>query len=391
MHICFASLDYPDSTSGGGVGNYVKTIACELIKRGHHVSVIALRKNKELPEITDDNGVDIHWITSGNVHWYVSKLPFIGGLFALSIREIEYSNAVLKAIRTIDRGEPLDIVEGIETGALGFIRLRKDIKTVIRLHGERYTFAKFTPPGHIPVDVRISRYLQRRSFLNADKLTAPSRAHANEISSELKWKYLPIKVIPNPVTMLSAERVRRDPLRPIFLFVGRLQLSKGILDLLRAIPLIASKIPGAHFVIAGNEHPSVKREEIGSNIKELGIESSVEFHGHVDIRKLGALYVQASAVVLPSYYESFGYVPLEALMRGIPVVAYDAGAVRDVIRNGENGFLVPAGDIAALAEACVKAITMGAIPADRSEISKYSKEYVCSETIAAYENLFLRS
>jgi len=391
MHICFASLDYPDKTSGGGVGTYVKIIARELIRRGHRVSVIALRKGKELSDRSNDEGVNIYWITPGNIHWYVSKLPFIGKVFALPIREIEYSDAVFKAIRKIDHEEPLDIVEGIETGAFGFRSLRRGIKTVIRLHGERYIFAKYTPPGRIPVDVRISRYFQRKAFLNANQLTAPSRVHAEEIKSELKGKVPSIKVIPNPVQEVSLIKSENKNERPVFLYIGRLQLSKGILDLLKTIPLIIEKVPSAHFIVVGKEHPSVSMKTIEMMMNRLKIGSALDLLGHVNNKDLGSIYSEATAVILPSYYESFSYVCVEALMYHVPIVAYNAGAVKDIIKNGENGLLVSTGNVEALADACAKAINMRVKVSAKDELNKYSVEQVCQETIAVYENLLLRA
>lgn len=388
MHICFASLDYPDETGGGGVGTYVQTMGRELIRQGHRVSVVALKKGAS-PDTSEDRGVQIHWFRPGNVHWYVSKLPFLGKMLALPIRELEYSGAVVKAVREIDRKDPVDIVEGIETGACEFRRLRRGIKTVIRLHGERYTFAKYTPPGHIPIDVKISRYLQRKAFLSADGLTAPSNAHADEIRNELRGKDLSIAVVPNPLKIHLPERSTLDTGHPLFLFVGRLQRVKGVLDLLKAAPLILSRVPGARFIFAGSPHPSIPTERIESLIDEAGISGKVGLPGHVDGVKLAALYQEAAAVVLPSYYETFGYAHLEALMTGAPVVAFDSGSAKNFIVDGKNGFLVPVGDVDALAAACVAAIDLRMSMPEKGDFSKYMPAQVCKEMISIYDNLFL--
>jgi glycogen synthase len=392
MHICFASLDYPDKTSGGGVGNYVKTIAHELVRRGHCISVIALKKGDTLPDESTDDGVNIYWITPGNVHWYVSKLPFIGKVLSLPIRELEYSNAVLKAIRIIDNEERIDIVEGIETGACSFKNLRSGIKTVIRLHGERYSFAKYTPPRRVPLDVRMSRYLQRRAFRNAHQLTAPSQTHADEIRSELKHKCTSIKVIQNPIRSFDFEgNEKKDHDQPLFLYVGRLERRKGLIPLLKAIPKISNKVPKAKFIFAGNRHPSIPENEIECLIDDLGIRKSIEFYGHVSADELKLLYSKASVVVLPSYYETFGYVYFEALLYCMPIVAFDTGTAREFIIDGKNGFLVPVDDIDALADACIKAIKMKVEALNNSELIKYSVEQVYLKTIKVYENLLLRS
>lgn len=387
MHICFASLDYPDEKGGGGVGTYVQIIGRELVRQGHRVSVVALKKENGLSGVADDQGLRVYRIQPGNIHWYVSKLPLIGKILALPIRELEYSNAVLKAVAVIDRKDPVDIVEGTETGTYGFRRLRPGIKTVIRLHGERYTFAKYTPPGKIPIDVKISRYFQRKAFLSADGLTAPSKAHANEIKAEMKGRGPSVEIVPNPIRLYPAERTARDSSRPLFLYVGRLQMVKGVLDLLKAAPLILSRVPGARFIFAGSPHPSIPKERIESLIDKLDIRETVELLGHVNKGDLDPLYLKATTAVLPSYYETFGYACLEALMHGLPVVAFDSGAARDFIVNGKNGFLVPVGDIDALADACIRAIHLTVpVPAE-SECARYLPARVCREILSLYENL----
>ncbi len=389
MHICFASLDYPDEIGGGGVGTYVKTISHEMIERGHRVSVIALRKDKELSDRSNDKGVNIHWITPGNMHWYVSKVPFIGRFLALPVREIEYSNAVLNAIRTIDQEEPLDVVEGTETGAYYFSRLRPGIKKIIRLHGEAYTFAKYTPPGRIPMNITLSRYLQRKALLQVDLLTSPSYAHADEMKSELGAQGISIKVLPNPLSedFFSVEREIPNADHPVFLYVGRLQTVKGIIPLLRAIPQVVKKKPGSRFILAGKDHPSLPKAEMEKLITELDITKAVEFLGHVPLEKLNLYYQKATAVILPSYYESFGYACLEAVMHGIPVVAVSTGIARDLIVEGKNGFFVQAGDSEALAMACLQTVSMHIDMPDQKTLDRYSVARVCREIAMVYNEL----
>jgi glycosyltransferase involved in cell wall biosynthesis/LmbE family N-acetylglucosaminyl deacetylase len=391
MHICFASLDYPDETGGGGVGIYVNTIGHELFRKGHRVSVIAPKKTKTSPDITDDKGVKIYRVNIGNVHWYVSKLPVIGDILSLPIRELEYSMAVYKCIRNIHKYNHIDIVEGTETGAYYFSRLRAEIKTIIRLHGETYTFLKYTPPRHIPLDVRLSRYLQKKSLLRSHKLISPSFAHADEVRTEMKAQKISIEVIPNPVPVPGnfnlEERRPPDLNHPLFLFVGRLERRKGLIPLLKAIPGIIKNIPEAKFVFAGTKHPTISSNEIEYLIEDLGVRKSIVFLGHVRSAEMKALYMKVSAVVLPSYYETFGYVYLEALMYGVPIIACDIGSARDFIVNGKNGFLVPVDDIDALADACIKAINISFKTPDPDEFAAYDTEIVCEEIIKVYNDM----
>lgn len=388
MHICFASFDYPGEFGGGGVGTYVQTIGRELVRQGHRVSVIALKRGNE-PDRTEDKGLRIFWFRSGDFHWYVSKLPLIGRTLALPIRELEYSRVILHAIREIDKHDQIDIVEGIETGAYYFSHLRPGIKKMIRLHGEAYTFAKYTPPGRIPMNIRLSRYFQRQALLQADILTSPSYAHADEVRSELKTQGITIKVIPNPLSenFISVERGETDADHPVFLYVGRLQKIKGIIPFLKAVPHVIKKIPGSRFIFAGSEHPSLQKAEIKELMSELDIAESVEFLGHVPLETLNSYYRKATAVILPSYYESFGYACLEAVMHGIPVVAVPIGIARDIVVDGKNGFFVQAGDSEALAGACLQSISMHVQTPDQKLMEKFSVAQVCRKMTMVYNEM----
>ncbi len=388
MHICFASLDYPDETGGGGVGTYVQTLGHELVRRGHKVSAIALRNDRE-PYLSEDGGIRVCWVNSGNVHWYLSTLPFIGKLFSLPLRELEYSWAVLKAIKEIDATAPIDIVEGIETGACGFRFLRPGIKTVVRLHGEAYSCEKYTPPGKIPTGILLSRLLQRMAIRKAHSLSAPSRSHAAEIEHEIGLPPGTVSVIMNPLRPenFTAETQASRPDNPGFLFVGRIDRRKGVLELLKAIPGIVEKLPSADFFFAGQFHPSIREKEVRELVAELGISERVHFLGYVRKDQIGEHYRKATAVVIPSFYESFGYIYLEALMHGKPVIAFDISAAHNFIVPGQSGCLVPPGDVGALADACVEAVSMKVELPDSKRREEFSAERIGGEMLAFYKQL----
>lgn len=388
MHICFASLDYPDESGCGGVGIYVRTLGRELVKQGHEVSVIALSAtNKQY--CTDDEGIKIHWVGHENIHWYVSKIPFLGPIFSLPLRELEYSWSILKTIRRIDAEFPIDIVEGIETGTYGFRWLRPGIKTVIRLHGETYSCAKYTPPGDISIDILLSRCLQRSAIKKAHFLTAPSRTHGTEVESETGLPFGTVKVVVNPLSAVNfaADKQTLQPDKPIFLFVGRLGKAKGIIELLKAVPLILGKLPSSEFFLLGNFHPSAREEDLKKLILKLGIGEKVHFSGHLQQDQIHDYYRRATVVVIPSFYESFGYIYIEALMHGKPVVAFDISAARNFVIHGKNGLLVPVGDVEALADACFKAVSMNVEFPDRNMFEEFNVVRIYAEMLTLYRQL----
>jgi D-inositol-3-phosphate glycosyltransferase len=145
----------------------------------------------------------------------------------------------------------------------------------------------------------------------------------------------------------------------IILFVGRIEPLKGIETLLRAIALIAPQIPhwqeDLRVIIIGGA-PGVGIDEVNSELArlerlraKLGLEELVTFQGAEDQDRLVYHYSAAEMVVMPSHYESFGMVALEAMACGTPVVASKVGGLSYNVQDGVTGFLVPGGDPEALA------------------------------------------
>ncbi|MDP2729843.1 MAG: glycosyltransferase [Dehalococcoidales bacterium] len=153
-----------------------------------------------------------------------------------------------------------------------------------------------------------------------------------------------------PVNKEMAKRELGFQDSKIILFVGRIEPLKGIEQLLRAVPYLKNHEGLRLVIIGGDERTRHEIEELQKLATELHIEDSVTFLGLIKQERLPYFYSAADVCVIPSYYESFGLVALESLACGTPVVATDVGDFRNIIHQGETGYVIVSNEPVALAE-----------------------------------------
>jgi len=239
-----------------------------------------------------------------------------------------------------------------------------------------------------------STYFQQRLIsANVDQYTAVSAAVGRQLSEDFRVPASKISVIHNGIPLDAYEGPVDGSFRrmlaggtdyPIILTVARLDGQKGHKFLLEA----ACQVPEAIFVLAGTGPEGPALEALA---RELGVASRVRFLGQrVDIPDLLA---NCDLFVLPSLYEGFPLSVLEAMAAGKAVVATAVGGTPEAVSNGENGFLVPAGDAAALAKAIRDVLSdpflagrMGSIGKARVR-QQFSVGVMAQQVHQVYENL----
>jgi glycosyltransferase involved in cell wall biosynthesis len=201
----------------------------------------------------------------------------------------------------------------------------------------------------------------------------------------LSWGVVPerVSVLPNPAPEVP-ELPPRDELKRSFglngatlAFAGRLTAQKS-LD--RALEAIAGA-DEVRLVIAG-EGPD--RAPLENRARELGIAERVRFLGAQPRQRIVELFRAADATILSSSWENFPHTVVEALAVGTPVLAMEAGGLGEVVQDGVNGLVVPAGDTAALGEAVRRYFTDGQLrerlrAAAAGSVSAYAAERVFGE------------
>jgi glycosyltransferase involved in cell wall biosynthesis len=182
------------------------------------------------------------------------------------------------------------------------------------------------------------------------------------------------------------------PETPTVAFAGRLVREKGVDILLRAFAKTAGKVPSARLLIAGD---GPERERIKLLISELSLSSNVTLLGHLPNPEFDEDFNGAWVQVVPSlWHEPFGITAVEAAMRGTAVVASGSGGLREIVEDGKSGFLVPPGDVEALAEKLILLLkdknlaeSLGREGRESAE-SRFSEQVFLTKLLDIYERLY---
>ncbi|MBW1980972.1 MAG: glycosyltransferase [Deltaproteobacteria bacterium] len=195
-----------------------------------------------------------------------------------------------------------------------------------------------------------------------------------------------------PIDKLAArEQLAFDPDEAIILYVGRFVPLKGIERLLEAVKYL-QHLPWLRLVLVGGDGPdTAETRNLQRICRQLGIHQRVTFTGSLPQTDLPPYYSAADVLVLPSRYESFGLVALEALASGTPVVATRVGAMEDVLRQGETGHLVGNGSARLLASGIDSFIARRHTLSPekiRASVQQYSWARVATAMIEQYRTVF---
>jgi glycosyltransferase involved in cell wall biosynthesis len=220
-------------------------------------------------------------------------------------------------------------------------------RVVCHYHGTLHT--KF-PSAQTP----FGRFAGRFMMASAHRVIAlgPTyRDRFNEI-----WRRRDVTWSPNLVDVAAYREVARDATSPWLaagergvLFMGRLSRPKGILDLFDAIPAVLARHPEARFLLCGVAENDSQEPVLRAEVARRGFAERVTFLGSLEGREKLRVWVTSSVFVSPTWTEAFPLVVPEAMAAGVPLVISAVGAIPDFVRDGEDGFLVPPHDPAAVA------------------------------------------
>ncbi len=184
----------------------------------------------------------------------------------------------------------------------------------------------------------------------SDSLITCSTSMRDEVNRLFGYDAADISVIHNGIdvdTWPFAARTRTSGPAEL-LFAGRLEYEKGVQDLLAALPRIRRSHPGTTLTIAGD---GTQRDWLLEQARKHRVSKAVRFVGAVDHDQLVTLMHRCDAIVLPSRYEPFGIVALEAAATGIPLIVSTAGGLGEAVQEPDTGLTFEPADVAGLAAA----------------------------------------
>lgn len=386
----------------GGMNVYVRDLTLELSRRGIFVDVYTRSQDPAPPRITPlgDRGRVIH-ISAGPERPYNKNRVY---------DHLDEFDAGVQAQVEADRVAYDLIYSHYWLSGLAAARLRPIWKSpIVQMF---HTLAEMKnrvaqTPAERETNQRVNCEGEIMRFV--DRLIAATPLEKNQMT----WLYGAdpdkISIVPPGVDLGRFKPMPKAEARQhlgipahhqMILFVGRIQPLKGIDILLKALAQIRAREPAIAkniclSIIGGDPNPDSDIEQaefdrLGTLRSELGIGDLVTFLGAKDQDSLVYFYSAAEMVVMPSHYESFGMVALEAMACGTPVIASDVGGLSFSIEDGFNGYLVPGRDPQALADKIILLLKHPVLSDQLSEqaqawVTRYSWVHIADELLDVFD------
>jgi glycogen(starch) synthase len=260
-------------------------------------------------------------------------------------------------------------------------------------HGRHQGWVDKHPQSYIH---GVERWITNRS----DRVIACSYYMREQIADIFGVEGERVSVIPNgidprdlqPQDPAELRRLRlgfADPDQKLVLLVGRLVYEKGFQLALEAMPGVIERVPGTRFLVAGS---GTHETELRRQAEGLGLMEHGTFLGWIGDDVLHSLYPIADICVVPSIYEPFGLVALEAMASGCPCLVADTGGLREVVPHEEAGLRFRARDPEALTEMAVRVLgdeQLGErlVSEGLEHIRRFDWADIAEQTVGVYEQV----
>jgi glycogen(starch) synthase len=395
MRVLMLSWEYPPVVVGG-LGRHVHALATQLATAGHDVVVLCRQQSGTdvtTHPTTDDvlEGVRVIRVAEDPPH-LVFERDLVAWTLAMGHAMARAGLALFKSWRP-DVIHAHDWLVTHPAVALAEESGRPLVATIHATEAGRHS-GWLSQPLNQQVH-SVEWWLANR----ADALVTCSAAMRTEVAHLFDLDPADITVIHNgisprswrvPAATVRATHEQYNPGGgPMLLFFGRLEWEKGVQDLIAALARIRRSHPGTRLVVAGKGRHAL---ELVKDARKARVLRSVDFVGHLTDRQLVAALAAADVVVLPSKYEPFGIVALEAAAADAPLVASTAGGLGEVVVHDETGLSFTPGDIDGLASAVRAVLDDPAAARRRARAAKarltsdFDWSHIAAATVEVYRS-----
>lgn len=365
--IAFAAPSWPPDQTANGIVSHIANMRQALRAGGMQVHVVIVRggdgaKSDESQQVwASDVGATAPTFAT-RAAWTMRR-PFPAWSEAAHARGV--GARVARAVERLRLRHGLQLVEAEESFGWAYEVVRRcDVPVVVRLHGPWFLAGAFQGDARGPASLRRIRR-EHRAIAAAAGVSAPSMDVLDRVRRFYGLPLPDARVIPMPMTAPpDSARWRLDACdRNRILFVGRFDTLKGGDVLIEAFRRVLEHRPSTRLTLAGPDHgveadpargKQSLREFVQERLSGALDDGRIEFTGRVtpaelDVRRRGAF-----ATVVLSRYETFGNVLREAMILGCPVVSTDVGGLGEILEDGVNALVVPAGNAEATAAALLR-------------------------------------
>ncbi len=383
------SWEYPPLIEGG-LARHVRKLAEALVEHGIEVHVLT-RGGEESPATEQAGGVFIHRILE-------PTRPTDLGEFVAWVERMN-SDMLAAGVELGDRFA-FDVVHGhdwLVANACDHLAKRFGAPLVTTIHatehGRHQGWVDEHPQSYIH---GVERWITNRS----DRVIACSFYMREQIADIFGVEDSRVSVIPNgidpgdlqPQDPAELRRLRLEFAaadQNLVLLVGRLVYEKGFQLALEAMPRVIEQVPGTRFLVAGS---GTHEAELRRQASELGLMEHGTFLGWIGDDVLHSLYPIADICVIPSIYEPFGLVALEAMASGCPCLVADTGGLREVVPHEEAGLRFRARDPEALGAMAIRVLCdqrlgQRLVSEGLEHIRRFDWGDVAERTAAVYDGL----
>jgi glycogen(starch) synthase len=330
------SWEYPPVIEGG-LARHVRKLAEALVRQGVAVDVLTRGVPRE-PELErarvgDGGGVNVHRVPEPG--WPRDLDRFVAWVEQMN-RDMLAAGEALAQEHSYELVHGHDWLVGQAATALAD-RLQVPYVTTIHAteHGRHQGWVEKPPQSHI-------HSLERRMARRADRVIVCSYYMRGHVADIFDIDERRVAVIPNGVDpselrpsgdLRALRREFAAPHEKLVLLVGRLVYEKGFQLALDALPDVIEQVGNVRFLVAGS---GTHEAELKAQAQRLGLSEHGTFLGWIGDDVLHSLYRIADLCVVPSIYEPFGLVALEAMASGCPCIVADTGGLREVVPLGEH-------------------------------------------------------